>query len=113
MRCWRDRRDERTERPGDIAVRFQDAWNAHDMAAFGRLFHADASFVNRFGTCWRGVAEIVAGHERIHATIYSDSTLENEVADIDFISSEAAILHIWSRLNAGEAHPGGRIESTR
>jgi ketosteroid isomerase-like protein len=39
--------------PADIAVRFQDAWNAHDMAAFGRLFHADASFVNRFGSYWR------------------------------------------------------------
>ena len=29
--------------PADITVRFQDAWNAHDMAAFGRLFHADVA----------------------------------------------------------------------
>jgi len=93
--------------PAEIAQRFQDAWNAHDMDAFGRLFHADASFVNRFGTYWRGVEPIVEGHERIHATIYSDSTLENEVADVDFISDEAAIVHVWSRLNAGEAHPAG------
>ena len=36
--------------PADIAARFAEAWNRHDMAAFGDLFHPDASFVNRFGT---------------------------------------------------------------
>ena len=93
--------------PADIPARFQDAWNAHDMDAFGRLFHADASFVNRFGTYWRGVAQIVAGHARIHASVYSDSTLENDAPDIDPISDDAAILHFWSRLTTGEAHPAG------
>jgi len=41
--------------PADITTRFEDAWNTHDMAAFGRLFHPDATFVNRFATYWRGV----------------------------------------------------------
>jgi uncharacterized protein (TIGR02246 family) len=93
--------------PADIPARFQEAWNAHDMEAFGRLFHADASFVNRFGTYWRGVEQIVAGHARIHASVYSDSTLENEAPDVDPISDDAAILHFWSRLTTGEAHPAG------
>ena len=93
--------------PADIAARFADAWNRHDMAAFAALFHPDASFVNRFGTYWRGVEQIVADHDPIHRTIYSDSTLTNEVADIDPISDDAAILHIWSRLSAGAAHPAG------
>ncbi len=91
----------------DIAARFADAWNRHDMAAFAALFHADASFVNRFGTYWRGVEQIVAGHVPIHETIYSDSTLTNEVADVDAICADAAILHIRSRLSAGAAHPAG------
>ncbi|MCW0197535.1 SgcJ/EcaC family oxidoreductase [Sphingopyxis sp.] len=72
--------------PTDIAARFADAWNRHDMAAFASLFHADASFVNRFGTYWRGVERIVAGHVPIHETIYSDSTLINAVADVDAIA---------------------------
>ena len=93
--------------PADIAARFADAWNRHDMAAFAALFHPDASFVNRFGTYWRGVGQIVAGHAPIHETIYSDSTLTNAVADVDAISADAAILHIWSRLDAGAAHPAG------
>jgi uncharacterized protein (TIGR02246 family) len=95
------------EGPAGIAARFADAWNRHDMAAFAALFHGDASFVNRFGTYWRGVEQIVAGHAPIHETIYSDSTLTNEVADVEPISDDAVILHIWSRLSAGAAHPAG------
>ncbi len=90
-----------------LVARFAEAWNAHDMQAFGRLFHPDATFVNRFGTYWRGVDQIIAGHAPIHATIYSDSTLANDAPDVDPISDDAAILHFWSRLSAGAAHPAG------
>ena len=93
--------------PADIAARFQEAWNAHDMDAFGRLFHPDATFVNRFATYWRGVDQIVAGHASIHASIYRDSTLAIDPPDVDPIGDSAAILHIWSRLSAGAAHPAG------
>ena len=95
------------EQAATIVARFEEAWNAHDMQAFGRLFHPDATFVNRFGTYWRGVDQIVAGHAPIHATIYSDSTLANDAPDVDPISGDAAIVHFWSRLNAGAAHPAG------
>ena len=60
----------------EITTRFQEARNRHDMDAFGRLFHPDATFVNRFRSYWRGVEEIVAGHAGIHASIYRDSTLK-------------------------------------
>lgn len=97
----------RNSKPADITTRFQDAWNTHDMEAFGRLFHPDATFVNRFGTYWRGVDQIVAGHAGIHASIYSDSTLAIDTPDVDTISDDAAILHFWSRLTTGAAHPAG------
>ncbi|HEY5007812.1 MAG TPA: SgcJ/EcaC family oxidoreductase [Caulobacteraceae bacterium] len=93
--------------PADITKRFQEAWNTHDMEAFGRLFHADATFVNRFGTYWRGVDEIVAGHVGIHTTVYRDSTLAIDAPDVDPISDDTAILHFWTRLSAGRAHPAG------
>lgn len=86
---------------------FEDAWNAHDMAAFGALFHPDATFVNRFATYWRGVDEIVAGHRFIHEGIYKDSRLKVDVPDLDPVSEDVAILHIWTRLTAGAAHPAG------
>jgi uncharacterized protein (TIGR02246 family) len=94
-------------RPADVPAAFQDAWNCHDMAALGDLFHADATFVNRFATFNRGVDKIVAQHRAIHETIYRDSTLENELLALDEVAPSVAVLHVWSRLTTGVAHPAG------
>jgi uncharacterized protein (TIGR02246 family) len=91
----------------EITTRFQEAWNTHNMETLGKLFHHDATFVNRFATYWRGVDQIVAGHAGIHASIYRDSTLAIDVPDIDLISDDSVILHFWMRLSAGAAHPAG------
>lgn len=93
--------------PEDIPLAFQIAWNNHDMKAFAALFHQDATFVNRFGHYVKGVDEIVALHQPIHETIYSDSKLENEIIDITPMSDDICISHFWSRLTAGAAHPQG------
>jgi uncharacterized protein (TIGR02246 family) len=93
--------------PEDAPRAFQTAWNHHDMQSLGALFHEDATFVNRFGHYVRGVEEIVALHAPIHATIYSDSTLENELIDVAALGDDAAVIHFWSRLAAGAAHPAG------
>jgi uncharacterized protein (TIGR02246 family) len=93
--------------PEDAPEEFQSAWNTHDMPAFGALFHDDASFVNRFGHYVRGVDEIVALHRPIHESIYRDSTLENELIAVDQIADGVAIVHFWSRLSTGAAHPVG------
>lgn len=93
--------------PEDIPQAFQTAWNTHDMPALGALFHEDASFVNRFGHYVRGVDAIVGLHAPIHATIYGDSSLANELIDVVPIGDDAAVVHFWSRLTAGSAHPAG------
>lgn len=93
--------------PQAVMRSFEAAWNAHDMAAFGDLFHPDATFVNRFATYWRGRDAIFAGHQAIHEGIYRDSTLRVDAPDLDPVSPDAAILHVWTRLSAGPAHPAG------
>jgi uncharacterized protein (TIGR02246 family) len=95
------------DRPEATPTAFQSAWNVHDMLAFAALFHTDASFVNRFAHYVRGVDEIVALHQSIHETIYRDSTLENELMDATPVSDGAVVVHFWSRLHAGPAHPNG------
>jgi len=95
------------KRPEDVAEGFATAWNAHDMEALGTLFHEDATFVNRFGHYVKGVGQIVALHAPIHETIYSDSTLENEVIDTASVGDGVAVVHFWSRLTVGTAHPAG------
>ncbi|MCA7082531.1 SgcJ/EcaC family oxidoreductase [Cupriavidus sp. DB3] len=93
--------------PEEALRAFQNAWNRHDMESFAALFHEDATFVNRFGRYVRGVEAIVEMHAPIHATIYSDSTLENELIHVVTIGPEAVVMHFWSRLTAGTAHPAG------
>lgn len=95
------------KQPEDVAKAFEAVWNNHDVAALGGLFHADASFVNRFGRYVRGVREIVELHRTIHETIYQDSTLQNELIDLTPIGENAVVAHFWSRLTAGSAHPAG------
>ncbi|MBN9563452.1 MAG: SgcJ/EcaC family oxidoreductase [Alphaproteobacteria bacterium] len=97
----------RMERAEDAPASFEAAWNAHDMAALRALFHDDATFVNRFGHYVRGADEIVALHQPIHETIYRDSTLANELIDASPIGNDAMIVHFWSRLSTGLAHPAG------
>lgn len=94
-------------RPAEAPGALQAAWNAHDMTAFGTLFHSDATFVNRFATYTRGVENIVALHRRIHETIYRDATLANELIAVDEIAEGVAIVHFWSRLTTGVSHPAG------
>lgn len=77
----------------NVIERFQAAWNVHDMAALGSLFEGDAAFVNRFGHYVRGVEDIIALHVPIHKTIYSDSTLLNEIIDIVFLGDGVAVVH--------------------
>ena len=98
------------DRPEDTPAAFQAAWNAHDMSAFGNLFDENATFVNRFGHYVRSADEIVALHTPIHKTIYSDSRLENELIDVTYIADGAAVIHFWSHLKAGTAHPAGPHE---
>jgi uncharacterized protein (TIGR02246 family) len=93
--------------PADLPEAFAAAWNAHDMTAFGALFHQDATFVNRFATFTRGADEIVALHRGIHETVYRDSTLENELIAVDEVADGVAVVHFWSRLATGPAHPAG------
>lgn len=93
--------------PEDVPGAFQAAWNRHDMPALGGLFDQDATFVNRFGHYVRGVDAIVALHAPIHETIYRDSALQNELIDVVHIADGAAVIHFWSRLAVGAAHPAG------
>ena len=98
---------QKMKRPEDIARGFQDAWNTHDMEALATLFVDDATFVNRFGRYVQGVAEIVAMHAPIHSTVYRDSRLENEIIDMTPLADGLAVVHFWSRLTMGSAHPEG------
>ncbi|WP_343712673.1 SgcJ/EcaC family oxidoreductase [Inquilinus sp.] len=81
----------------DVPAAFILAWNRHDMAALAALFAEDADFVNVVGAWWRSRAEIGAAHVATHATIFKESRLEGEVAEITRLGPGVAALHVaWT-----------------
>lgn len=50
----------------DVAARWQEAWNRHDMSMMATLLTDDADWVSVMGAHWKGRAEI----ERIHAELH-------------------------------------------
>jgi len=65
----------------ELATRFADAWNRHDMDELASVFDDDASFVNVAGTHMRGRDEIRQSHATIHAGPYRNSHIVVEVED--------------------------------
>ncbi|PZO92099.1 MAG: DUF4440 domain-containing protein [Sphingomonas sanxanigenens] len=86
---------------------FQKSWNAHDMDAFGALFHDDASFVNRYGMLWIGRSAIREGHRFIHEGVYRDTTVVNKVVRAEEIAPGAVAAHMLSRMTIGPSMPHG------
>ncbi|MCB1882432.1 MAG: SgcJ/EcaC family oxidoreductase [Geminicoccaceae bacterium] len=93
--------------PEAVASAFVDAWNRHDMRAFGALFAEDADFVNVVGTWWKGQAEIEAAHARSHATVFRDSRLDGRAVSVRRLGPGAAAVHLAWGLTGHLALDGG------
>jgi len=98
---------------------FAEAWNRHDMNAFGALFSPDADFVAVRGTHWKGRESIQLNHAFTHGAIPADSvgvTLPKEAygifktsnltfkqVDVRFLREDVAVAHVQTEL-LGDAH---------
>jgi uncharacterized protein (TIGR02246 family) len=92
-----------------VAVnRFAEAWNRHDMDAFGALFARDADFVNVTGQLWKGREEIRRRHAYTHGVIpreavpealpanygiFKSSTYQFDRIDVRLLASNLAVAH--------------------
>ena len=56
-----------------VVNEFPEAWNRHDMNAFGALFAPDADFVNVVGVRWKGREAIQMNHAFVHGEIPIDT----------------------------------------
>jgi uncharacterized protein (TIGR02246 family) len=82
------------------------AWNAHDMAAFARLFHEDAAFVNVAGRYAHGRAEIEQLHAAAHAAFYRDSAITMRLEDARAVAADLVVAHATSVVRGDERAPG-------
>lgn len=93
------------EQPADEAAirsvvdRYEQTWNAHDLAAWGELFTENVDYVHRGGGWWRSNEDNVDGHRRIHerlAAQHQEMNLQLTVASITFLHPRIALVHVTS-----------------
>jgi Domain of unknown function (DUF4440) len=68
-----------TQEVRNVVAAFATTWIRHDLDAFGKLFAADADFVNVAGSLWTGRQSIQAQHAYIHGVIPANSPGFSEV----------------------------------
>ena len=95
-----------------VVAAFEDAWNRHDMEAFGELFADDADFVNVAGTRWQGRAAIKDAHVRSHGRQFRNSTLVIEETTVRFLAPHVAVARSTWQLT-GHTTPAGEAGATR
>jgi uncharacterized protein (TIGR02246 family) len=85
----------------DLQDRQADAWNAHDAAAYARLFTDDGDVVNVLGWWWRGRAQIESKLAGAFAFVFRDSRLTVTETSIRFLTPSIAIAHVrWTMTGA-------------
>ena len=114
----------------DEAVRkavngISEAWNRHDMNAYGALFTPDADFVNVTGLHWKGRESIQLNTAFLHGAIPADSAgvtlpksaygifktskiITTKQVDVRFLRKDVAVAHVRSDMQ-GDA----RTKETR
>ena len=91
---------------------FEEAWNRHDMDAFGRLFSDDADFVNVRGTRWIGRPAIQEAHEQSHAAQFKNSRLRVGDTTVRFPAPGVAVTRSLWDLD-GHTSPTGEPQPPR
>ena len=92
----------------EILQQMQDGWNAGDGAAFAAPFTEDADFVNVRGDHHRTREAIARGHQTIFDSIYRDSTIRYELAQLRPLTEDVLLVHSRGTLNL----PGGPLAGT-
>lgn len=96
-----------------ILERWENAWNSHDMAAYASLFHEDGVWVLWTGDVWKGKKVIEDGHAAVHKTVFRNSIQREQLEELTFVGTDAAILRFCSVLTGDERAPHTVIRSRK
>ena len=76
-----------------IALKWQDAWNRHDMKALAALVAEDVDLITVAGTRLRSRKEFEADHARSHETVLRESVLTTNSMEVKFVRPDVAVAH--------------------
>ncbi|GAA1822397.1 YybH family protein [Nesterenkonia flava] len=98
-------RDPKLHKPGEIACRFAEAWNAADAGALAELFAPDADFVNVVGLWFENRRRIRAAHDYGFRRIFGASRMSLERIKTRDLGPDVAVVHaLWTL--TGQTLPG-------
>lgn len=92
---------------------WEEAWNAHDMNAFGKLFHEEGTWILWTGAVWTGRTAIVEGHAAVHRTFFRNSVQRERLEELTFVGPDAAVVRFFSTLTGDERFPGKVVRSRK
>jgi uncharacterized protein (TIGR02246 family) len=96
-----------------ILKAWEDAWNRHDMRAFGRLFHEDGVWVLWTGQIWTGRKAIEEGHAEVHRTVFRNSIQRERLEELTLVGRDAAVVRFCSTLTGDERSPDKLVRSRK
>jgi uncharacterized protein (TIGR02246 family) len=89
-----------------IALRWQDAWNRHDMKALAALVAEDVDLITVAGTRLRSRKEFEEDHAKSHEGVLRESVLTTKSTEVKFVRPDVAVAHVeWGI--TGVKGPGG------
>jgi uncharacterized protein (TIGR02246 family) len=101
------------EQINGLLMRWEDAWNTHDMAAFASVFHDDGVWILWTGDVWKGRRAIEEGHAAAHKTVFRNSTQRELIEEMTFVGPDAAVVRFCSVLTGDERAPTDVIRSRK
>ena len=96
-----------------ILARWEQAWNTHDMKAFGSMFHEDGTWILWTGAVWVGRRAIEDGHAEVHKTIFRNSIQRERLEELVFVGPDAAVVRFCSTLIGDERAPDKLVRSRK
>ena len=90
----------------DVEVRWEEAWNHHDIAAMAATYAPDSDAVNLAGEWFKGRNAFERSLEELHSGKTKGSVWQTEQTNVKFLTPEIAIVHVYVNSH-GDLNPDG------
>lgn len=101
-----------TEAIKSIALKWQDAWNQHDMKALAALVAEDVDFITVGGTWQKNRKDFEEYHAQRHEMQFKESVWTTNNTTVEFVKKDVAVAHVeWSI--KGDKDPDGTPRQPR
>jgi uncharacterized protein (TIGR02246 family) len=87
----------------------EEAWNTHDMNAYGALLAEDVHWVNVVGMHWRGYKDVMDAHIAFHATIFKNHRINTDTVEIRLVGSCVAIAVVTTTNDEFSTPDGSKV----